>query len=702
MSEKRNRQSPADGSSRGEARHESHVFRGSTNSRNQHRRDRDSGQSPGHRSNSGSQVFRDQRPYRSDDRYLSKPQRKYEEDIHVRNPPKEGQYDDYRPRRSSSHYSASIDYNTAPPLRRHRSEYSNEHDDDYYYQRSVSSSEVLIPQNLVRPVPLKPIFFSPKCMDFKNEGNTLVEVSGNQYIDRRDIASLDEFGKITRLARLSYSSMFVDFETHTMAQHAVATARLSHYNDLSYELADQKKIEAKILDRKQAEDSACDPPMCLVLHNFGNHLKLQTLLTPFNLTSFNYFPDRQLLFTYHNNKASVYDFILAFGPKKLSGLKHVYVTHEVNLLKLQEKVHKIIISKLIEECMNDCSDLLIPEVYLPALKRERLRQRYTPTKPININSFGLNFYISPFKVNFYLSPKRKVMTLKKKVKDAARERKTNLIKENSRQYQKKIEQEIQMKEESIQFEKLEQPPIENSSSRLTPIHHIDEETKRHYLRACALARRQPYVVARDSGLTLCQSQFPKAVEQQRRRNKNDSMKVPSNRGGGQIIVGKRIYFEKSAIQGWGLFALEHISADSFICEYTGDLVRSRVADKREKVYEKQGLPHMYLFRIDKEYVVDATVKGGKARFLNHSCNPNCRSKIIQISGHQTISFYAKKNIKPHDEITFDYEMEFEEDKTKWEKCFCGSKNCMRYLNYCEDPVVRKQRELATINDNDSD
>ena len=158
------------------------------------------------------------------------------------------------------------------------------------------------------------------------------------------------------------------------------------------------------------------------------------------------------------------------------------------------------------------------------------------------------------------------------------------------------------------------------------------------------------------------------------------------------INGKRIYFEKSTIQGYGLFASEPISQDSLICEYNGEIIRSRVADLREKQYEAKGFPHMFLFRIDRDSVVDATMRGGKSRFLNHSCHPNCRSTIINVGKTQTISFYAIKNIKPHEEICFNYQMEFE-DRDKREKCYCGAKQCLGYLNYCADPEVRRQREM---------
>ncbi|OHT07100.1 SET domain containing protein [Tritrichomonas foetus] len=629
-----------------------------------------------------------------DSKYLSS-RRKYSDDD--RRSPYDDDYGKHRHRSSSR--SDSVD--------RIDSEYPVE---ITRMQRSPSVPHGNIPPALIKPVTIQPPIFAPKCMEMKNEGNALVEVTAPHYILDHYIRKMLEYsGKIVRYARLSYCAVFAKFVTHTMAEHAIARLNrrkmiIKRDGNYSYQLADKKKIDQMILLRKEAEESICDPPVCLLLHNAYMHQdKIPGYLEPFDKITFEYYPNEKLLFTYHKNMASVNDFLIAFGPQHMSGFVNSYVTRVVNKEWLKTNVLKIITSKLIEECMKDCSELLIPDLYVPVLRRERIKQRImlpAPKRFGNSNSFGVNFYASKTIINFYLSPSRKVQTLRKKVKTATRERKTEMIKKDSRKYQKKVEQEIQQKEEHNQFDKLEQPPLQNSSSRLTPIHKIDESIKRKYLRACAEARRQPFIVARDSGLTLCQSQFPNAVEQQRRQ-KLFMRQTTNNFKSTTGIVGKRVYFDKSAIQGWGLFALEPISADSFICEYTGDMIRSRVADLREKKYENQGLPHMYLFRIDEEYVVDATVKGGKARFLNHSCHPNCRSKIINISGTQTISFYALKNIKPHDEITFNYQMEFEEDKTKWEKCYCGSKNCLGYLNYCEDPEIRKQRDLMMYNE-DSD
>ena len=79
-------------------------------------------------------------------------------------------------------------------------------------------------------------------------------------------------------------------------------------------------------------------------------------------------------------------------------------------------------------------------------------------------------------------------------------------------------------------------------------------------------------------------------------------------------------FGKSAIHDWGLFAMEYIGADEYVIEYVGVVIRPNLSDVREQRYEKQGIGSSYLFRIDQDYVVDATKCGNLARFINHSCD----------------------------------------------------------------------------------
>ncbi|XP_054280902.1 histone-lysine N-methyltransferase SETD1B-A-like [Macrosteles quadrilineatus] len=140
---------------------------------------------------------------------------------------------------------------------------------------------------------------------------------------------------------------------------------------------------------------------------------------------------------------------------------------------------------------------------------------------------------------------------------------------------------------------------------------------------------------------------------------------------------KQLKFAKSKIHDWGLFAMEPIAADEMVIEYVGQMVRPLVADLREKQYEATGIGSSYLFRIDLEAIIDATKCGNLARFINHSCNPNCYAKIITIDGQKKIVIYSKQPIGVNEEITYDYKFPIEDEKIP---CLCGAPQCRGTLN----------------------
>ena len=107
---------------------------------------------------------------------------------------------------------------------------------------------------------------------------------------------------------------------------------------------------------------------------------------------------------------------------------------------------------------------------------------------------------------------------------------------------------------------------------------------------------------------------------------------------------KPVKFARSAIHNWGLYAMENIPKDDMIIEYVGEEVRQQIAEIRENRYLKSGIGSSYLFRIDDNTVIDATKKGGIARFINHSCMPNCTAKIIKVEGSKRIVIYALRDI----------------------------------------------------------
>nr|XP_015192943.1 PREDICTED: histone-lysine N-methyltransferase 2A isoform X3 [Lepisosteus oculatus] len=135
---------------------------------------------------------------------------------------------------------------------------------------------------------------------------------------------------------------------------------------------------------------------------------------------------------------------------------------------------------------------------------------------------------------------------------------------------------------------------------------------------------------------------------------------------------------RSAIHGRGLFCKRNIDAGEMVIEYSGNVIRSVLTDKREKYYDGKGIG-CYMFRIDDYEVVDATMHGNAARFINHSCEPNCYSRVINIDGQKHIVIFALRKIYRGEELTYDYKFPIEDAGNKL-PCNCGAKKCRKFLN----------------------
>ncbi|KAG9147009.1 hypothetical protein Leryth_005265 [Lithospermum erythrorhizon] len=146
---------------------------------------------------------------------------------------------------------------------------------------------------------------------------------------------------------------------------------------------------------------------------------------------------------------------------------------------------------------------------------------------------------------------------------------------------------------------------------------------------------------------------------------------------------KHLLVYKSIIHGHGLYTSQFIPRGSVVVEYIGEVVGPRVADKRETEYQSgkkmQYKGACYLFKVDKEQIIDGTRKGGIARFVNHSCLPNCVAKVISVRNEKKVVFYADREIYPGEEVTYDYHFK-KEDVGEKIHCNCRSRNCRRYLN----------------------
>ncbi len=105
---------------------------------------------------------------------------------------------------------------------------------------------------------------------------------------------------------------------------------------------------------------------------------------------------------------------------------------------------------------------------------------------------------------------------------------------------------------------------------------------------------------------------------------------------------------RSRVHGWGVFACEPIAKNKRIVHYAGERVSHTESLKREARYLRRG--EIWCFKLNNRWVVDAAVGGNIARFINHSCTPNCYAHIAD----GTIWIRAARNIAAGEELTYDY------------------------------------------------
>ncbi|KAF9089848.1 histone methyltransferase set2 [Mortierella sp. AD031] len=134
---------------------------------------------------------------------------------------------------------------------------------------------------------------------------------------------------------------------------------------------------------------------------------------------------------------------------------------------------------------------------------------------------------------------------------------------------------------------------------------------------------------------------------------------------------------KTEKKGFGLRAMEGLPAGSFVMEYIGEVLPHSSFVKRTREYSLAGVEHFYFMSLQSDEVIDATKKGCLARFINHSCNPNCHLEKWVVGAKLRIGIFTIKRVAEGEELTFDYQ--FERYGAEAQKCYCGEPNCTGFI-----------------------
>ncbi|KAL0674600.1 hypothetical protein Bca4012_002581 [Brassica carinata] len=128
--------------------------------------------------------------------------------------------------------------------------------------------------------------------------------------------------------------------------------------------------------------------------------------------------------------------------------------------------------------------------------------------------------------------------------------------------------------------------------------------------------------------------------------------------------------------GSGIVADEYIQEGEFITEYVGEVIDDATCAQRLWEMKGRGETNFYLCEINRNMVIDATKKGNKSRYINHSCNPNTQMQTWIIEGETRIGIFAISDINKGEHITYDYQfVPFGEDQD----CHCGAIGCRKKL-----------------------
>jgi uncharacterized protein len=146
-------------------------------------------------------------------------------------------------------------------------------------------------------------------------------------------------------------------------------------------------------------------------------------------------------------------------------------------------------------------------------------------------------------------------------------------------------------------------------------------------------------------------------------------------------MARRLIARRSPIHGNGVFAAVDLPAGERLIEYKGRRITHAQADRRYAGSADSG--HTFLFTLNDRYIIDANVDGNAARWINHSCAPNCQAVNLDSRDgdlrNEKVVIESLREIRAGEELTYDYGITLDEAHTARMKriwaCRCGAPNC---------------------------
>lgn len=155
--------------------------------------------------------------------------------------------------------------------------------------------------------------------------------------------------------------------------------------------------------------------------------------------------------------------------------------------------------------------------------------------------------------------------------------------------------------------------------------------------------------------------------------------------------GRRIQMRRSDVHGNGVFAVQDLAEGETLIEYKGEVISWKEALRRHP-HDPTQPNHTFYFHIDDGRVIDGNVKGNDARWINHSCEPNCEAD--EVDGRVYIK--ALRNIAAGEELNYDYGLIIDEPYTpkllSEFPCWCGSEQCRGTLLTPKDEDEEKKKK----------